>query len=65
MENNLCPECNNPLQYKRDRFESAEGSTDVYVILDGLCVNPKCSNYCGPNLNEPAKAAATVRNKVN
>ena len=60
-----CQECKAPLQFKRERFESEEGSTDVYVVLSGLCVNPKCSNYCGPNLNEPSKVAAVARNKVN
>ncbi len=59
-----CPECKAPLQFKRDRFESEEGSTDVYVVLDGMCINPKCGNYAGTNLNEPLKVAATVRNKV-
>ena len=60
-----CPECNQPLQFKRDKYESEEGSTDVYVVLEGMCVNPKCQNYAGTNLNEPLKVAKTVRNKVN
>jgi hypothetical protein len=47
------------------KFESEQGSTDVYSVLTMVCVNPKCSNYCGPNLNEPLKVAQVVRNKVN
>jgi hypothetical protein len=30
-----------------------------------VCVNPKCGNYSGPDLNNPLKVAAVVRNKVN
>lgn len=62
---NPCPECNSPLNVANSKFESEQGSTDVYSVLTMVCVNPKCSNYCGPNLNEPLKVAAIVRNKVN
>lgn len=47
------------------KYESEEGSTDVYSVLTLACINPKCDNYCGPNLNKPLKVAATQRNKVN
>lgn len=60
-----CPECNQPLMVANSKFESAEGSTEVFSVLTMVCVNPKCPNFAGPNLNEPAKVAATVRNKVN
>ncbi len=60
-----CPECKQPLMVANSKFESAEGSTEVYSVLTMVCVNPKCPNYCGTNLNEPLKVAATVRNKVN
>jgi hypothetical protein len=60
-----CPECQQPLMVANSKYESAEGSTEVYSVLTMVCVNPKCPNYCGPNLNEPLKIAVIVRNKVN
>ena len=60
-----CPECSQPLMVSNSKYESAEGSTEVYSVLTMVCVNPKCPNYCGPNLNEPLKIATIVRNKVN
>lgn len=60
-----CPECNNPLNVARGEFKSEAGSTDVYLEQTLVCVNPKCDSYAGPNLNEPLKVAAIVRNKVN
>jgi hypothetical protein len=59
-----CPECNQPLMVANSKYESEQGSTEVYNVLKMVCVNPKCSNYAGTNLNEPLKVAATVRNKV-
>lgn len=60
-----CPQCNSPLMVSNSKFESAEGSTEVYSVLTMVCINPKCGNYCGTNLNNPLKVAETVRNKVN
>jgi hypothetical protein len=60
-----CPECNSPLQVSNSKFESEQGSTDVYSVLTMVCVNPKCGLYCGKDLNNPLKVAQTVRNKVN
>jgi hypothetical protein len=60
-----CPECKAPLQIADSKLQSDVGSTDVYSVLTMVCVNPKGSNYCGPNLNQPLKIAETVRNKVN
>ncbi len=60
-----CPECKAPLMISSSKYESEEGSTDVYSVLTLACINPKCDNYCGPNLNKPLKVAATQRNKVN
>ena len=47
------------------KFKSEEGSTDVFNEITLVCINPKCGNYCGTDLNNPLKVAATVRNKVN
>ncbi len=60
-----CPECRQPLLIAGSRFQSDEGSTEVYSELKMVCVNPKCGNYSGPDLNNPLKVAAVVRNKVN
>lgn len=60
-----CEECKAPLQISHSEYKSDQGSTEVYCELTMVCVNPKCSLYCGPNLNEPLKVAATVKNKVN
>ena len=60
-----CQECKAPLQISNSKYETEVGSTDIYSVLTMVCVNPKCTNYCGPNLNNPLKVAATVRNKVN
>jgi hypothetical protein len=60
-----CQECKAPLMVANSKFESSEGSTDVYSVLTMVCVNPKCSNYAGTDLNNPAKVAAVVKNKVN
>ncbi len=58
-----CPECKAQLKVADGRFESDIGSTDVYRVLTMVCDNPKCPNYCGPNLNEPLKVTAILRNK--
>ena len=47
------------------KFESEEGSTDIYSVLTMVCVNHKCPNYSGADLNNPDKVAAVVKNKVN
>jgi hypothetical protein len=59
-----CPECNSPLMASNSKFESAEGSTDVYSVLTMVCVNPKCGTYAGTNLNKPLKVAKIIKNKV-
>jgi hypothetical protein len=59
-----CSECKSNLLVSNSKYESAEGSTDVFSVLTMVCVNPKCGTYAGTNLNEPLKIAATVRNKV-
>lgn len=60
-----CPECKAPLNVARGEFKSEQGSTDVYLEQTLVCINPKCQNYCGPDLNNPLKVTAIVRNKVN
>lgn len=69
-----CPECNSPLMIANSRFISEEGSTDVFNELTMVCINgeidpnnkkPKCSLYCGTDLNNPLKVVQKIRNKVN
>ena len=60
-----CPECGSPLMISNNKLVSEVGSTDIYSELTMVCVNPKCGTYAGPNLNNPLKVAATVKNKVN
>jgi uncharacterized protein YbaR (Trm112 family) len=59
-----CPVCKSPLMVSNSKFESEVGSTDVFNVLTMVCINPKCPNYAGSDLNNPAKAE-TIRNKVN
>jgi len=60
-----CPECKAPLQVANSRFESPEDSTDVFSVLTMVCVNPKCPNFAGTNLNEPTKIVEVLKRKVN
>ena len=60
-----CQECKAPLQISHSEFKTEVGSTDVYSVLTLCCVNPKCANFCGADLNNPVKIAMTVKNKVN
>jgi hypothetical protein len=47
------------------KYESAEGSTEVYSVLTMVCVNPRCEKYAGTDLNNPLKVAAIIRKRVN
>lgn len=59
----LCSQCNSPLKIAGSKFESSVDSTDVYSVLTMVCINPKCPDYSGADLNNPLKST-TVRNKV-
>ena len=60
-----CPKCKAELNVSANRFTSDPGTTDVYSELDMVCVNPKCSNFCGSDLSNPKVIVEVVRNKVN
>jgi hypothetical protein len=45
-------------------YSSPQDSTDVFVNRKMVCINPKCSNYAGTDLNNPKKFEA-LRDKVN
>ena len=66
-----CPECNSNLIIANNKFETEDG--EIFSVLTMVCVNSRvdpvkkthvCSLYAGPNLNEPLKVAAVVKNKV-
>ncbi len=59
-----CPACKMPLMVAGSRFFSEEGTTEVFHEMRLVCVNPKCDNFCGKDLNDPAKVVKVVRNKV-
>ncbi len=60
-----CKICSQPLMVSSSRFESEEGTTDVYQVMTLVCINPKCADYSGTDLNNPKTIAETVKNKVN
>lgn len=59
-----CPECKQPLMIAGSKFKTEIGSTEIFNELTLVCVNPKCNLYCGPDLSNPKKIAAVVRNRV-
>lgn len=59
-----CLECKQSLIVANSKFESEQGSTEVYNVHTMVCVNPKCPNYAGTNLNKPLKVAKIIKNKV-
>lgn len=59
-----CPQCQADLVICNSKLVSEVGSTDVYSVLTMICVNTKCPNYAGTDLNNPRKVTETVRNKV-
>lgn len=60
-----CPSCKNQLMVAGSKYSSSLDSTDVFSELVLVCINPKCANYAGADLNKPKKIATTVKNKVN
>ena len=70
-----CPECGENLFIANSKYEAetTEEGTQIYSVLTMVCINSRidpvkrthvCSLYAGPDLNNPLKVAATVRNKV-
>jgi len=60
-----CDLCGNPLMVSDSTLTSPLDSTEVYSELTMVCINPKCGNYCGKELNKPKKIAKKMKNKVN
>lgn len=60
-----CTACNSNLQIANSKYETQTGTTDVYSVLQMVCVNPKCDNFSGKDLNNPLVVMETIKNKVN
>jgi hypothetical protein len=59
-----CKGCHSDMMVAKSKLTSETGSTDVYSELTMVCINPKCPNYCGINLDNPT-TYETIKNKVN
>lgn len=60
-----CTQCQNDLIVANMKFISDKDSSDVFQEQQLVCINPKCVNYAGRNLNKPKMISETIRNKVN
>jgi hypothetical protein len=65
-----CPECKSNLiiadsEYAAENDDTPDTPTEIYSVLTMVCINPKCGNYCGTDLNNPLKITQTIKNKVN
>ena len=60
-----CPSCERNLRIASSKFVSEINSTDVYAEQTTVCLNPKCMNYAGEDLDKPERVVQTTRNKVN
>jgi hypothetical protein len=60
-----CPKCSQPLRIASSKFDSAEGSTDVFRVLSFVCTNSKCELFGGKDLANPSKVAKVEKRKVN
>lgn len=59
-----CKQCNGKMFIADSKFVSEKDTTDVFQELKLVCINPKCPNYAGSNLNR-AEKYETLRRKVN
>jgi hypothetical protein len=60
-----CPLCSSDLQIAKSRLTTEVGSTDIYSELDMVCIDPRCKNYSGTDLDNPKTIVETIRNKAN
>lgn len=58
-----CKQCASDMKIAGSKLVSEIDTTDVFSELKMVCINPKCPNYCGKDLNKATKFE-TVRNKV-
>lgn len=59
-----CELCGGKMMIAESKFVSEKDSTDVYNELKMVCINPKCDDFGGFDLNKAVKFK-TIRRKVN
>lgn len=59
-----CEKCGGKMMIAGSKLISEEGSTDVYSEMKMVCINPKCDDYGGRDLNKATKFQ-TLRRKAN
>lgn len=64
-----CPKCNGRLMICKSYYETKNGDTpdletEAYIVQQLVCINEKCENYAGTNLNYPAKIVDTVKKRL-
>lgn len=59
-----CELCGSKMVIAESRFFSEKGSEEVYNELKMVCINPKCDDFAGHDLNKTTKFK-TIRRKVN
>jgi hypothetical protein len=55
--------CKAPLLVSKCRPKSDVGSTEVFIVQDLVCPNPKCDNWFGEDLGAPKKIVTTVEHQ--
>ncbi len=59
-----CEKCGGKMVIAGSKFVTEIDSTDVYNEMKMVCINPKCDDYGGQDLNKATKFQ-TLRRKVN
>jgi hypothetical protein len=64
-----CPTCKADLYIANSKYEALnddtpDKTTEIFSVLQLVCINPKCGSFAGNNLDNPNMIIETVRNKV-
>lgn len=59
-----CEKCGGKMMIAESKYVTEIDSTDVYNEMKMVCINPKCDDYGGRDLNKASKFQ-TLRRKVN
>lgn len=59
-----CDKCGGKMMIAESKFVTEVDSTDVYNEMKMVCINPKCDDYGGRDLNKASKFQI-LRRKVN
>lgn len=57
-----CPECKQELRIAKTSYGVKEGKP--YCFQDMVCINKRCTNYTGEDLNQPAKIIQTLEHDL-